>query len=468
MDPLILLFAVVSLSAGGVAVWALLGHAKLAAQASANAAERDEARERVRTLEATLQTESERGVDLRLKAQKLEQELEAAEALHATQVEGLRERERDLAKQAEEMAKKSEQTFESLAGRALSKSTDEFLKLAKQSLATESQAGKAELEQRRKAVEEMVKPIREVLTKTEERLTRLDQRITSDGEAREQLATETARLAKALSRPEVRGRYGEIQLRRVAELAGLTSYCDFDEQSSTRDDEGNLQRPDMIVTLPAGRSVAVDAKTNTFAYLEAVNAESEDERESHLDDFARHVADQIKKLSDKKYWSNYDGSPEFVVMFVPGDHFIDAALARKPDLIEKAAEQNVILASPSTLIGLLRAVAVGWREHSLAEHAHELYQLGRELHERSATAFEHASRLGESIKRTVDQYNKLAGSIDTRFTPTLKKFEEHGVKSAKELPEPPEITVQPRSLVSGEEPEKPAPRTTRRKAASQS
>lgn len=472
MDPLILLFAVVSLGAGGTAVWALLGHSKLAGQAAANAAERDEARERVATLESTMHTESERLVDMRLQVQKLTQELESAEAIHQREIESLRERERDLAKHAEELAKKTEQTFESLAGRALSKSTEEFLKLAKTKLETESAEDKAEVERRQKAVEDLVKPLRETLTKTEERLSKLDERITFEGGERDKLAAETSKLAKALSRPEIRGRYGEIQLRRVAELAGLTSYCDFDEQSSTRDDEGKLQRPDMTVTLPAGRTIAVDAKTNTYAYLEAVNAETDAERDKHLDHFAKHVSDQIKALSDKRYWSNYDGSPEFVVMFVPGDHFIDAALARKPELIERAAEQNVILASPSTLIGLLRAVAVGWREHSLAEHAHELYALGRELHERAAVAFEHADNLGTALRRTVDHYNKMAGSIDSRFTPTLKKFEEHGVKSSKDLPEPAEVTVHPRALASGEieaaPEEKPAPRTTRKKASSKS
>jgi DNA recombination protein RmuC len=230
----------------------------------------------------------------------------------------------------------------------------------------------------------------------------------------------------------------------------MVSYCDFTEQTSTRDGEGKLLRPDMVVRLPNERVIAVDAKTNTYAYLEAVNARDAAEREQHLDRFATHVYDQAKKLSDKRYWAQFEGSPEFVVMFVPGDHFIDAALARRSDLIEIAAQHNVILASPSTLIGLLRAVAVGWREHRLAEEAQALLRLGAELHERAATTFEHARKLGDALKTSVERYNSMAGSIDQRIRPTLRKFEEAGAKSGKSLAELPEVEVQARLLQSGE------------------
>jgi DNA recombination protein RmuC len=263
------------------------------------------------------------------------------------------------------------------------------------------------------------------------------------------LREETNKLTRALSRPEVRGQYGEIQLRRVAELAGMTRYCDFDEQASVRDGEGNLQRPDMVVRLPNERVIAVDAKTNTYAYIEAVNAADDAEREGHLERFARHVQDQAKKLSDKRYWSRFEGSPEFVVMFVPGDHFIDAALSRRPELIEFAAEHGVILASPSTLIGLLRAVAVGWREEKLAAEARGLWELGKELHERAATAFEHAGKLGDSIRQSVERYNRLVGSIDTRLMPTLRKFEDAGAGSAKQLSELGQVEAVPRALETG-------------------
>ena len=204
----------------------------------------------------------------------------------------------------------------------------------------------------------------------------------------------------------------------------------------------------MVVKLPNDRIIAVDAKTNTYAYIEAVNAADDAEREQHLERFARHVHEQAKKLSDKKYWSQFDGSPEFVVMFVPGDHFIDAALSRKPELIDFAAQHGVILASPSTLIGLLRAVAVGWREERLAQEARGLWELGKELHERAAVAFEHAGKLGDSIRQSVERYNRLVGSIDSRLVPTLKKFEDAGAASAKTMPEMKQVEAQTKLMES--------------------
>jgi len=264
----------------------------------------------------------------------------------------------------------------------------------------------------------------------------------------EGLRVETQKLSRALSRPEVRGRYGEIQLRRVAELAGVTSYCDFTEQTSTRDGEGNLLRPDMVVRLPNERVIAVDAKANIDAYVQAASSATAEEQEAHLVRFADHIEGQIRKLSEKRYWSQFDGAPEFVVMFVPGDQFLDAALARKPQLLETAAQQNVILASPSTLIGLLRAVAVGWREHKLAQDAVQLFELGKELHDRVAVALGHAGKLGSTLNSAVEQYNKFASSVESRLLPTIRKFEESDVKSAKAVESLTEVTVRTR-LIDG-------------------
>jgi DNA recombination protein RmuC len=340
--------------------------------------------------------------------------------------------------------------FEALGSRTLKSNQEALGKFLTERLKDADSLSQSELDKRKQAIEAMVKPIRETLDKTHEQITALDERVKASSVSNESLRMETARLTKALSRPEIRGQYGEIQLRRVAELAGMTSYCDFNEQFSQRDDEGNLLRPDMVVTLPNDRVIVVDAKANINAYIDAVNSPTDEQREEQLQRFARHMSEQVKKLNDKKYWSLFDGkSAEFVVMFVPGDHFIDAALARKPELLDEAAQRGVILASPSTLIGLLRAVAVGWREHALTEQAAELFELGKELHDRAATAFEHAGKLGDSIRQAVDRYNKLVGSIDTRMVPTLRKFEDAGAKSGKALTEPKKLDSVPRELASG-------------------
>jgi len=345
--------------------------------------------------------------------------------------------------------KRMVESFEAIGGKSLRANQEALSKFLTERLKDADSLSQAELDKRKQAIEALVKPISETLGKTREQLTQLDERVKASGVSNDSLKEETARLTKALSRPEIRGRYGEIQLRRVAELAGMTSYCDFSEQVSERDGDGNLLRPDMVVTLPNERVIVVDAKANINAYIEAVNASDNEEREMHMQRFARHTSEQVKKLSDKKYWAMFERSPEFVVMFVPGDHFIDAALSRNSGLLDDAAQRGVILASPSTLIGLLRAVAVGWRDQALTEQAAALFELGKELHDRAATAFEHAGKLGDSIRMSVDRYNKLVGSIDTRMMPTLRKFEEVGAKSTKGLVEPKVVSGDTRALVSG-------------------
>ena len=339
--------------------------------------------------------------------------------------------------------------FKAMGSETLRANTEQLGKILSERLKDADSLSQAELDKRKMAIAEMVKPIRETLDKTHQQITQLDERVKASSASNDSLKEETARLSKALSRPEIRGQYGEIQLRRVAELAGMTSYCDFSEQVSERDGDGNLLRPDMVVTLPNDRVIVVDAKANISAYIEAVNAPNETEREMHLTRFSKHTSEQVKKLADKKYWALFDRSPEFVVMFVPGDHFIDAALSRNPQLLDMAAQHGVILASPSTLIGLLRAVAVGWREQALSEQAAALFELGKELHDRAATAFEHAGKLGDSLRQSLDRYNKMVGSIDTRMMPTLRRFEEAGAKSTKSLVEPKAVSGEPRRLEAG-------------------
>lgn len=349
--------------------------------------------------------------------------------------------------------------FKSLASDELRNTSNEFLKIARQTFATEQEKAKGELEQRKQAVDSLVKPLHEKLEKTGETLNKIEQaRIEAYARLAQQtqdvlkssseLRVETSKLVQALRKPQVRGRYGEIQLERVVELAGMREYCDFDTQSSMTNSDGVRLRPDMVVRLPNERLIAIDAKTNIEAYLDAIEADNAEDAERHLDRFARHVADQAQALSKKEYGAQFETSPEFVVMFIPGDQFIDAALQRRPDLLDLAADQRVIIASPSTLIGLLRAVHVGWREKSLSESAQELFTLGRELHERAVVALESAASVGKAIDAAKERYNRFVGSVDRRLMPTLRKFEEQGAKSTRKLEDLAEIEGDTRTIQS--------------------
>ncbi len=452
MEPLTWVFGVLALAAIGVAAWLTVGRGRLVREHASVAARAEQAALRVDEIVQESAAAAERFRN-EIAVERGRAEESGTRVLELSQqLSQLRERLENVEVIKQELEKNEtrlRETFKALSGEALKESRAEFL-----------QQAKPVFDAAKKEQSDLVKPIGEVLGQTRDKLAEIEKlRVESFARLQEKIETvtgssdglraETARLTKALSRPEIRGQYGEVQLRRVAELAGMTSYCDFDEQSSTRDSEGGLLRPDMVVRLPNERIIAVDAKTNTYAYLEAVNAQDDKEREEHLTRFARHVLDQAKKLGAKKYWAQYEGSPDFVVMFVPGDHFIDAALARQPDLIGFAAEHNVVLASPSTLIGLLRAVAVGWREHSLTEHAAELSLLGKELHERAAVAFAKINELGQLIGKSSRKFDEVVGSIDARLVPTLRKFEAADAKSAKEIVELKMSEEPKRRLTSG-------------------
>lgn len=370
-------------------------------------------------------------------------------------------RQGDEAKRYEELHKRFQDTFDALARRALNTNSEDFLKLAKETFAAEHEKAKGDLEARRKAVDDLLKPIGDTLKKTDEKLghiekTRaeafaaLNEQLRFTNEASARLRDKTDDLVNALRKPQVSGRYGEIQLERVVELAGMRGYCDFDTQASVRDDQGNLLRPDMIVRLPNDRVIAIDAKTNIEAYLDAIHAANPEDAERHLERFARHVYDQALALAKKDYWKRTDGAPEFdfVVMFIPGDQFIDAALQRQPRLLDAAMEHGVVLASPSTLVGLLRAVHVGWREKGLTDSAQELFTLGSELHERARVMLNYVSKVGGSIDQLLRNYNALVGSIDGRLVPTLRRFESSGAASGKPIDELNEIDGTPRTLRS--------------------
>ena len=363
--------------------------------------------------------------------------------------------ERELARARLQDEDRSRTSFQALAAEALRNSNAEFLNLAKETLSARQSEAQAEMDQRRSALDGLIAPIKDAIKRTHLELKEvgkehagLRQQVKQMTRSNRELRSETGKLTQALRKPNVRGRYGEIQLERVVELAGMRSYCDFRVQENLRDPEGRLQKPDLVVRLPNERVLAVDAKTSIDGYLDALDAETPEEAEALLDRYAENVLVQVQRLAKRQYWSQFDASPEFVVMFVPGDQLIDAALERRPNLLELAAEENVILASPSTLIGLLRAVHVGWREKNLTDSAEELFELGRELHKRAATVLERASKVGQAIDSARRNYNEFVGSVQGRLLPALRKFEERDARSSKELEELTPVEGEARRLQS--------------------
>lgn len=347
-----------------------------------------------------------------------------------------------------------------LSREALKQNNESFLQLAEQNLKKFQSQASADLEKREKAVEQLVKPIEDALKKTEKQISEIErERHHAFGSITEQLKTlsetqqrlhgETANLVKALRRPEVRGQWGELTLRRLAELAGMVDHCDFYEQENLDTEAGRL-RPDMVVRLPDQRELIVDVKTPLDSYLNAMEADNDATRETALIAHARKVRERINELAKKEYWNQFDKSPDFVILFIPGDQFLAAALDRDPNLIEDALRQKVMLATPTSFVALLKAVAYGWRQVALAENAETIRKLAEDLYHRLATYGEHMGKVGKSLGNAVENYNRAVGSLERNVLPGARKFTELGVHPKKDMPELDPLDHQPRKLDSDE------------------
>lgn len=335
------------------------------------------------------------------------------------------------------------ETFTALSSQALRNSTEEFLKLAQENLKQLHIQAQGDLDLKEKSIGNLLQPVKEALTRTDQQLRdmekerkeaygSLSKHLETMAQTQQLLQGETRNLVQALRRPEVRGQWGEITLKRLAELAGMVEYCDFYEQETTQGETGNL-RPDMVVRMPDGREVVVDVKTPLDAYLSAVEAPDDGVRAWHLERHARKVRERVRELASRNYWAQFKHSPDFVVMFIPGDQFLSAALDIDRDLLEYALGQKVILATPTSFVALLRAVAYGWRQQSLAENAERIRDVGEDLYQRLSTFTEHLAKLGKNLGSSLDHYNKAVGSFERQVIPGARKFAEMGIKPRKSL-----------------------------------
>ncbi len=447
------IIALVTGSLGILITWLVCSNSNKANVAKMTA-ELEADQTRIYELKELLESTKEELTVIRESEASLKQNTATLHARLAAEEKAAIEKERVL----NETQKRLGDTFKALSSDALKASQEQFLQLAKTSFSSQQQEAEDDLDKRKVAVEQMVKPVSTTLDKVEQRIGELEkaregayaslkEQVHQMMESQQSLQRETSQLVKALRQPTGRGQWGEMQLRRVVEMAGMQEHCDFKTQVNTHDNDGKSLRPDLVVSLPGGQKIVVDSKAAMSAYLDAIETDDDTVRETALKQHASQVRTHIQQLSSKKYQEQFEQTPEFVVLFLPNEAIFSAALAQDPSLIEKGVDQGVILATPTTLIALLRAVAYGWRQEALTRNAKEISILGRELYKRLNTFSGHIDKIGSSLKSSVVNYNKAVGSLERNVLPGARKFQELGsAPENAELTEPlliDEITREP-------------------------
>ncbi|MCF8067012.1 MAG: DNA recombination protein RmuC [Desulfobacterales bacterium] len=397
----------------------------------------------------------------RTEIEALNEKISDLKAVHA-RLEAVNEEERKAADEKlamlGEVRESLTDAYKALSANALRENNQSFLDLAKTTLSNYLESARQDFDSRDKAIKEVVSPVKDVLEKYDRHVQEMEkarenaygsltQQVISLAKSQDILQSETGKLVKALRVPHVRGRWGEITLRRVAELSGMQNRCDFFEQFTGSGEDGRM-RPDMIVSLPGGRQIIVDAKVPISAYLDALEAETEEQKEERLHAHARHVRTHIQQLSLKSYWTQFKPTPEFVVLFIPGENFFSAALTQDPSLIENGVNKGVVLATPTTLISLLKTVAFGWQQETATENAKAISELGRELYDRICLMANHLGQLGKDIEKCTGTYNKLIGSFERRVMVSARKFSELGIplKDNKTLEAIEQVEVKARTV----------------------
>ncbi len=425
-------------------------------------------RKRLEDAEKTAVAVDSRDAELRAQLQERVKELESlrnkieSEQKARTAAESKLQSEREKLLEEKDTLKEARtrlsEAFQALAAQALESNNQAFLQLATQTLKTVHQESQGDLKQRKAEIEALVNPLAKALEKYETDLQAIEgERQRAYGDLRqvlegvkgtqELLRSETTNLVSALRRPHIRARWGEMTLRRVVELAGMSEHCDFSEKPTLSREDGRYQ-PDMVVHMPGKLSIPVDAKVPLDAYLDAVTASWEDEKNAHLVHHARQVRAHMEKLSSKEYWDQLERTPEVTVLFLPGEPFFSAAIERDATLFEDAIRNHVLIATPVTLLALLKAVAYGWRQEDIAQNARKISEAGKQVYERFSTMWEHLGSLRAALGQAVDAFNKTLGSIEARLLPSVRKLRELGTTSADEIPEMQPIDRAPRSLAA--------------------